>query len=60
MPVPCIVRARHVERLESDALLVVSLDRLLPALRAGSDRTDALIQATQGRRRRPWLAIWPA
>ena len=30
----CIARARHVERIEYDALLVVSLDRLLPALLA--------------------------
>ncbi len=30
--VPCIARARHVERIEYDALLVVSLDRLLLAL----------------------------
>ena len=36
MPVLCIARARHVERLEYDALLVVSLDRLLPALRAAA------------------------
>jgi nuclease-like protein len=34
VPVLCIVRARHVERIEADALVVVSLDRLLPTLRA--------------------------
>jgi len=35
VPVLCIVRARHLERVENDAL-VVSLDRLLPALRAAA------------------------
>jgi nuclease-like protein len=34
VPLLCIVRARHVERIEFDALVVVSLDRLLPTLRA--------------------------
>jgi hypothetical protein len=33
VPVLCVARARHVER-EYEELLVVSLDRLLPALRA--------------------------
>jgi Nuclease-related domain len=36
IPVLCIARARHVERLEFDALVVVSLDRLLPALHAAA------------------------
>jgi hypothetical protein len=36
IPVLCVVRARNVERVEYDALLVVSLDRLLPALRAAA------------------------
>ena len=36
LPVLCIARARHVERIDYDTLLVVSLDRLLPALRAAA------------------------
>jgi hypothetical protein len=36
VPVLCIARARRVERIEYDTLLVVSLDRLLPALRAAA------------------------
>jgi hypothetical protein len=32
----CIARARHVERIEYDALVVVSLDRLLPTLHAAA------------------------
>ena len=33
LPVICVVRARGLERVE-DEVLIVSLDRLLPALRA--------------------------
>ena len=35
LPVLCVVRARGVEHVE-DEVLVVSLDRLAPALRAGA------------------------
>jgi hypothetical protein len=42
MPVVCVTRARRVERLEEE-VLVVSLDRLMPALRQ-----------TPARRRRAW------
>lgn len=36
VPVLCIARAGRFERIEYDVLLVVSLDRLLPALRAAA------------------------
>jgi hypothetical protein len=41
VPVLCIARARQVERVEYDALMVVSPDRLLPVLHAaaGIERT---------------------
>jgi hypothetical protein len=45
-PVICIARARHVERVESD-VLVVSLDRLVSALR----RTGGLHNRQQSARR---------
>jgi hypothetical protein len=44
-PVICIARARHVERVEGD-VLVLSLDRLVPALR----RTAGLHLRPPGRR----------
>jgi len=36
MPVVCLVRARGVQRLER-AVVVVSIDRLIPALRAAAE-----------------------
>jgi len=45
VPVPCIARARRLERIP---LRVVSLDRLLAELRAAS-----LIRASVSRRRHP-------
>src|SRR4051812_16628438 len=42
LPVICVTRARRVERFEDEAL-VVSLDRLIPALRQ-----------TRSLRQRPW------
>jgi hypothetical protein len=35
VPVVCLVRARGVQRLEHD-VLVVSIDRLIPSLRSGA------------------------
>jgi hypothetical protein len=45
VPVLCVTRARHVERIESE-VLVVSLDRLVPMLRAVAGIVPPIAAAT--------------
>lgn len=50
VPVLCVVRARRLERVEGD-LLIVSLDRLLPALRSLAETSERPGFLTPGVRR---------